>query len=816
MRIYLRNPFFLFSILLLCFTSYSQTQKAEYISKITHNIEAIFDGEVISYGKTFYDEEGKVYTEIIAKVNYLNYGSINTETIILAKEGGNIDGKEVTVSDAQPLFIKNASFFIYKNLTVKNIETKESIYLINQIGFDNRQQIIGGKNDLFKDYNDLFDAINQKLPIKFEKKSLSENVSQRKSNIPIIDYDIRSQNFQNILLQKEVLFKSNISLRTSQTLAADVTLQITNGSIIGSYYEFDINVKSNNSTSYLENLPVWLTYNTTPFGTNIVANNKVQVTNGSVFNNSNYLQANSYIQDQSTNTFAFVMTTDPLLNNPNRVNITTSYKNLAHVKILISNCGSVSVNLSNASTAINTAFYTPTATGDFSTVQNYTALNYSGSLSTNVACSPTIIDFNSPVRGGIDTLKIKGYGFGSLQGGGEVKFRNADITNFPYIPTLDAADYLVWTDTLIKIKMPATVANQTFLNGLANTPGTGAFIIENDLSQTVTSANNQQGTPFKVYYSLRDKIYNNKKTKAHVIGASIDNNYELYCDSSIGKYPYRLAIVKKAVRDWACFTTMNINVVYDSTVTNTSSINYIKFSSFSPLDVAVGRTSSGVGSCNLTGNNVILDFDIELDKNENWLFDTTIQALPINTYDFYSVVTHEIGHAFGLMHIINAQSIMYFAAQFSSIGSISGASRIKLLPNTAETDGGLFQVSSSITSITSSDFGCSIRDITPYNSNCTNAISVIELVKSNFNIIVYPNPSTDGIINLSFDALENSKPRIEIYNMIGSKVYEDALINETGNNHFIKKINLEELSGGVYILNLVIGNNSASYKLVKQ
>lgn len=809
-----------FCLLAACFVflnhkSFSQTEKQQYITNITKNVESIFDGEIIGYGKTFYSSNDKVYTEVIAKVKYLNYGTISTQTIVLAKEGGNIDGKEFTVADASPIFKNNASFFLYKDFTVQDKSTKQTIYLFNQIGFDNKQQIIG-YNKGFQNYNELFEAINQKLPIQFEKKSPNENALKRKADFPAIEYKSRSDNFQNLINQKEVQFNSNFAFRLSQPLAADVTLQITNGSVNGSYYEFDVNVKSNNSTSYLDNLAVWLTYNTTPFGTNVVANNKVQVTNGTSFNNANYVSANTYITDQSTNTFAFAMSTDPALSNPTRVNITTSYKLLAHVKILISNCGSISLALSNASTALNTAFYTPTPTGGFSTALNYTALNYVGSLSANVSCSPTIIDFNTSLRGGVDTLKIKGYGFGAAQIGGEVKFRNADIANFPYIPVLDAVDYLLWTDTLIKIKLPASVANQTSSNGLANTPGTGAFIVETDLGQTVTSGNNLQNKPFKIYYAIKDKIYNSHKARVNVFGASIDNNYELYCDSSIGNHPYRLAIVRKAVRDWACLTTMNINVIYDPTVVNTSSINYITFSSFLPGSSAVAQTGIAAGNCNLTGTGVIINYDIELDKSVNWLYDTTGLTLPINTYDFYPVVAHEIGHSFGLMHIIDAQSIMYFAAQFSSTGTISGTNREKLLPNTAEADAGLYQVFTSIATITSADLGCSIKDMTPYNSNCTIGVSIKELIKSNFNIVVYPNPSSDGVINLSFDAVENSIPKIEIYNMLGSLVYKETIENETGSNHYIETLNLENLNNGVYVLNLVVGTNKASYKLIKQ
>ena len=69
---------------------------------------------------------------------------------------------------------------------------------------------------------------------------------------------------------------------------------------------------------------------------------------------------------------------------------------------------------------------------------------------------------------------------------------------------------------------------------------------------------------------------------------------------------------------------------------------------------------------------------------------------------------------------------------------------------------------------------------------------------------VYPNPAVEMLTIESKVDLE----KIEIYDYLGKKVYEDALAN--------KNINISEFSKGVYILKLYAGNRTSSVKFLKE
>lgn len=73
---------------------------------------------------------------------------------------------------------------------------------------------------------------------------------------------------------------------------------------------------------------------------------------------------------------------------------------------------------------------------------------------------------------------------------------------------------------------------------------------------------------------------------------------------------------------------------------------------------------------------------------------------------------------------------------------------------------------------------------------------------------VYPNPSSDKKITISYDRIEASS--VAIYSVTGAKVFEKQL----DSNSEEKTLDLSLLSGGVYILKLQSGDYSATKKLV--
>jgi len=89
-----------------------------------------------------------------------------------------------------------------------------------------------------------------------------------------------------------------------------------------------------------------------------------------------------------------------------------------------------------------------------------------------------------------------------------------------------------------------------------------------------------------------------------------------------------------------------------------------------------------------------------------------------------------------------------------------------------------------------------INDITIEGTLSTNDIE-----KDIFNI--YPNPSK-GIFIIDTDLKENTK--IQVYDLTGKRVYQDALISNA--------INLSNLTSGMYFMKLTAGNKTTTKKII--
>ena len=74
---------------------------------------------------------------------------------------------------------------------------------------------------------------------------------------------------------------------------------------------------------------------------------------------------------------------------------------------------------------------------------------------------------------------------------------------------------------------------------------------------------------------------------------------------------------------------------------------------------------------------------------------------------------------------------------------------------------------------------------------------------------IYPNPSND-ILNITFNQLENKEQKIEILNSLGEIVSE---INISPNTS-VTKLNINDLSSGIYIIKLTSNNKSYTEKFI--
>lgn len=253
-------------------------------------------------------------------------------------------------------------------------------------------------------------------------------------------------------------------------------------------------------------------------------------------------------------------------------------------------------------------------------------------------------------------LTIGGAGFGDSQGAGYVQFRNADNPGPDAAPNYVqplAGDYLSWSDTQIKVRVPSRGTN-------GNGAGTGLVRVANDGGSLATSAQ-----PLTVTYALTTGVAGGDPThpfRPHLVGIE-NGGYTLRYSPSLpaaAQAPFAAALAS-----WRSQAGANRSVG-DATTTdatardNQSVVRFDNLVDALPAGV-LGRTYSYYSGCTLSGLTtwVLLETDYVFSASTNWNF--AAAAPTADQYDFQSVALHELGHGMQLAHVISATGAMNYA-----------------------------------------------------------------------------------------------------------------------------------------------------------
>jgi hypothetical protein len=103
-----------------------------------------------------------------------------------------------------------------------------------------------------------------------------------------------------------------------------------------------------------------------------------------------------------------------------------------------------------------------------------------------------------------------------------------------------------------------------------------------------------------------------------------------------------------------------------------------------------------------------------------------------------------------------------------------------------------------------------VEDFTtpPAGPNCT-TLSVGSILSKEI-LTIYPNP-TSGIITLNMESLVSSNLTVQVYDLNGRMVYNEALSGFSGE----KSLNLSHLMSGVYLVKVNTDTSQYSVKLMK-
>lgn len=105
-----------------------------------------------------------------------------------------------------------------------------------------------------------------------------------------------------------------------------------------------------------------------------------------------------------------------------------------------------------------------------------------------------------------------------------------------------------------------------------------------------------------------------------------------------------------------------------------------------------------------------------------------------------------------------------------------------------------------------------VTKLGPLTARCgdPSILSVTKINPLENNVNIYPNPSTDGYVNIQFNLEDKQDLNIEVYDLTGKRVFLNRAQNVTNNN---LKINVSELSNGMYLVKVSNKAHSITKKI---
>lgn len=415
-------------------------------------------------------------------------------------------------------------------------------------------------------------------------------------------------------------------------------------------------------------------------------------------------------------------------------------------------------------------------------------------------------------------MTITGRYFGSYKDVGTVIFKNANRGHQYPIPTLNISqtngegiesyDVVTWSDNEIVLTLPAVIDSIT-TNSLdlhyQPVPGSGKFKVKNRFNSYKESST-EITIPYAVYQATDlDASFQFIKVNPKLAGLNQDGGYTIHLNHNVvSTYPNVRPVVEKALRDWSCVSGINWTLGSDTSLVSAS--DSVCVISMNPSMAGLQATDPKFTYCANFGRPYLLSFDIEINSSYNWQLDTLSGNISSGYGDFYFAIAHELGHAHLLFHSNDSLNDLMFFSTVTTGLTYSQRKRVWSDPNAINC--AQYITSNLIGNIT----GCTISEehILNYPTNCT-GLSISEN-SNEINITTYPNPINSGDLTIKLDLNEPKENYFLLYNDMGQLIRVSE--KETAKN-IEYTLNVEDLSSGIYYIQIIIDNESQTVKFVK-
>lgn len=790
-----------------------------------NSVNYIFEGLVLESTPYYTDNGGYIRTSNLVQITKILKGELECGTIEIITNGGEVNDERLEISHSLDLYPNAMGIFLCN-------ETNRPLSPIDFYAETNLEVLEGQfENQSFIRYWWNGQEINA-ADVWHNYDSLSQvyNFTELITGLQFIECEKNLFDFENaptsIVVKKELFHEEKLPLYSKEDFnelisyakykkdnytrikssesTDEIYYSLSNLSISGSnqkFLEFDVNVRDNLGTKYLDQSAIRLEYDASAFGTNIVANGNIVVTRGSLNADTN-CYSSPIPSDANPNTILI-----PALEtvfSQCKAPILQTNQSIMHIKMKIQTC-----NLPNVVALIDTAtFFGPSliinycAYADFpaDTFQTY----YQQLEHSQIDSVPNCIKFwpKSLSGGTNDTLTVVGNSFGSNKG--HALFPDADNGGISKV-LIENNDILYWSDSLIKFIIPS-YGNTNSVPAIVDRPvGSGKFELYSSLNDTLLIDSlhvlfSVLNHPDKMPYVIAPFNYMNKK-------------FVFRCDTAVANYGggKMKQVLNKALLDWKCMTGIDWELGADTVfspsfplVDSVCTVSFFDYPDTSNI-LAVTQTYSVRQPGPPDTSYQTFETDVIINSDIIWFSDTiATNTVPLGEDDFYSTILHELGHAHGLKHVIDTNAIMYYSEV---------SHRVIDLQNDNSCDYGgnwMAKYTNNLNNPVETFFFS--RMVFDSIKPCSSVLSIFENVEiENINLSLYPNPCTNEI-GVNIANYKNKTLIISVFDITGQEVLQAKEILNNG------KIDVNNLPNGTYILRIYDENSGfiSASKFLKQ
>lgn len=280
-------------------------------------------------------------------------------------------------------------------------------------------------------------------------------------------------------------------------------------------------------------------------------------------------------------------------------------------------------------------------------------------------------------RGGTgDIVTIRGSGFGTYRNRANVEFRNADDGGQTWI-SVPPNHIVSWQSGEIKVIIPG--GDWYTLNEVKNiSAGTGPIRLTPESGEVVISSET-----LTIIYSLNSRTYQTNQIdpptyenfRPHFFNQNGFGGYTFRPTAALKQNTQAINVFKRSLETWRCGTGVNFSYSDELSTANCAKIDNISTIALSStscpmpfLGILAYTSSTWINQPCIGSDGIryftVTEIDMVINKDINWNYSTD-QELN-GKYDLESIITHELGHAQQLGHIIDPSKIMNFTIDTST------------------------------------------------------------------------------------------------------------------------------------------------------